>query len=125
MLLAVAACASNPRTACRPGEGPMVIESMYFGTAKPGGMVTPDDWAAFVTQVVTPRFPQGLTSWDASGQWRGAAGVIEREASHVLHLTHPDTAENDLAVSEIMSRYKTQFQQEAVLRVRSNACVSF
>jgi uncharacterized protein DUF3574 len=51
--------------------------------------------------------------------------VIEREASHVLHLVHPDTEESELAVSEVMSKYKAEFQQEAVLRVRSSACMSF
>jgi hypothetical protein len=101
------------------------MESMYFGTARPGGIVTPEEWREFVNQVVTPRFPQGLTSWEASGQWQAVTGVIEREASHVLHLVHPDTEESELAVNEVMSKYKAEFQQEAVLRVRSSACMSF
>lgn len=123
--LAVTACASSPRLTCGAGEQRGVLTSLYFGTVRPGGVVTADQWRAFVDRVVTPRFPQGLTSWEASGQWRSATGMIEREASYVLHVAHPDTDENELAVREITSTYKTEFQQEAVLRVRANACMSF
>lgn len=123
--LALGACASVQGPACRAGERRAVIESLYFGTARPGGVVSDDEWKEFVNQVATPRFPQGLTSWSASGQWRGASGVIEREASYVLHVVHPDTEAGARGVAEIMREYRARFQQEAVLRVRSNACVSF
>ena len=86
--------------------------------------MTREEWREFVNRIVTPRFPQGLTSGEASGQWQGASGVIEREPSHVLQLVHADTAEAERAVNEIMAAYKTQFQQEAVLRIRSGACTS-
>ncbi|MGH8644794.1 MAG: DUF3574 domain-containing protein [Gammaproteobacteria bacterium] len=122
--LALGACASNPLWSCRTGERLAVMDSMYFGTVKPGGSVTAQEWQEFMNQVVTPRFPEGLTSWEASGQWQSATGVIEQESSHVLHIVHPDTEESELAVREIMNRYKTEFQQQAVLRVRSRACMS-
>lgn len=124
-VLAIGACASSPQRSCRPGEGSAVLDSLYFGTGSPAGAVTPEQWRGFVSQVVTPRFPQGLTSWEASGQWQTATGVIEREASHILQMVHPDTEESELAVREITSRYKAEFQQEAVLRVRSTICMSF
>jgi hypothetical protein len=122
--LALGACASGAPLACRPGERPAVIEALYFGAARPGGLVTREEWREFVNRVVTPRFPQGLTSWEASGQWRGASGEIEREPSHVLQLVHADTGEAERAVNEIMAAYKGQFEQEAVLRIRSGACTS-
>lgn len=122
--LALGACASSQLWSCRTGEYLAVMDSMYFGTVKPGGSVTAQEWHEFMNQVVTPHFPEGLTSWEASGQWQSAAGVIEREASHVLHIVHPDTEESERAVREVMSRYKTEFQQQAVLRVRSSACMS-
>jgi hypothetical protein len=125
MVLGVAACATSTGLICHPGEQSAIADTMYFGTAKPGGIVTSDEWKTFVNRVVTPRFPQGLTMWEASGQWRTATGTIEREASHVLHLIHPDTDENELVLHEVMSKYKTEFQQEAVLRVRSSACTSY
>ena len=125
LALALGACASAQGPACRAGERRAAVESLYFGTARPGGVVSESEWKEFVNQVATPRFPQGLTSWSASGQWRGASGVIEREASYVLHVIHPDTDADERGVVEIMREYRARFQQEAVLRVRGSACVSF
>jgi hypothetical protein len=122
---AIAGCASVRETACTGDERASIQDSLYFGTAKPGGAVTPEEWAEFLKSVVTPRFPQGLTVWQASGQWRGADGAVIREASHVLNLLHPNDATSEKAVIEIAAAYKVRFQQEAVLRVRALACVSY
>ncbi len=123
--LAVGACASSPRVVCQPGEQLAVVDSMYFGTVRPGGVVTAQEWRAFVDRVVAPRFPKGFTSWEASGQWQTAMGIIEKEASHVLSVAHPNTEESERAIRAITSTYKTEFQQEAVLWVRSKGCLSF
>jgi hypothetical protein len=123
--LTIGGCASGPSWDCRPPEQPAILDTLYFGTDGPDGMITPEQWKNFLDQVVTPRFPGGLTSWDASGQWRTAEGVILREVSHVLHIVHPDDRESESALDEIMSRYKMQFRQEAVLRVRSRGCLSY
>ena len=125
LALTFAGCASVHRNACSSGEPPSVQESLYFGTAKPAGVVTPEEWAEFLRNTVTPRFPQGLTAWQASGQWRGADGAIVREASHVLTLIHPDDETHEQAVLEIVAAYKARFQQEAVLRVQAHVCPSF
>ena len=123
--LAVSGCASVPGQQCRSGEQGSIYDVLYFGTDKPGGVVTAAEWADFLSQAVTPRFPDGLSAWNASGQWKSADGSIVHEASHVLSLVHPDDATSETAIAEIMSTYKTQFQQEAVMRVKSPACVSF
>jgi hypothetical protein len=88
-------------------------------------VVTPAQWDAFVGDTITPRFPDGLTAWQASGQWRGADGVMVKEDSHVLQLLHSDDAASDAAVRQIMETYKSRFRQDAVLRVKSPACASF
>ena len=103
----------------------MVSESLYFGTAKPDGVVSVEDWQTLLNSVVTPRFPQGLTVWQASGQWRSDAGSIVQESSYVVNIVHPDSAATDSSVTEIVKAYKAQFHQEAVLRSRSRVCVSF
>ena len=123
LALTAVACASV-EPVCRSGERRAVTESLYFGTARPGGVVSAEEWRDFVNQVATPRFPSGLTSWPASGQWRGASGVIEREASYVLQIIHPDGGTDERAIEEIVREYRKRFEQEAVLRVRSTACVS-
>jgi hypothetical protein len=98
---------------------------MYFGTAKPAGVVTAEEWSEFLRVAVTPRFPQGLSAWQASGQWKGADGVIVQEASYVLSLVHPDDERSESAVRAIASEYKSRFSQEAVLRLKSHVCASF
>ena len=122
----LAACASMHSLGCRQGEQALVQDTLYFGTGKPqGGVVTPQEWDGFLGDIVTPRFPQGLSVLPASGQWRGADGAIVRESSYLLQLVHPDDKTSDQAVNAIVASYKSQFQQEAVLRARSRACVSF
>ncbi len=124
-LLTSVGCAPIQKQTCRSGEQAAVTESIYFGTNKPGGIVSAEDWAAFVNESVTPAFPEGLTSWAAAGQWRMASGTIEREVSHILQLTHDDSPQRNQALETIVNKYKREFQQEAVLRVRSQTCIRF
>ncbi|MGC3976414.1 MAG: DUF3574 domain-containing protein [Nitrospira sp.] len=101
-----------------------MLDSLYFGTAKPGGAVTDEEWTAFLNEVVAPDFPEGLTSWSAAGRWRNSAGVVEGEISYVLQLAHHGGKEKDRAVQQMIRRYKRDFTQEAVMRIRSQACRS-
>jgi hypothetical protein len=125
VLLTLGACAQNPPLVCAANERAAEVDTLYFGTARPGGAVTAAEWADFIKGDVTPRFPQGLTFWEASGQWRNEAGMISQEASRVLQLVHPASAADDEALHAIMRDYKTRFQQEAVLRVRTPGCMAF
>lgn len=88
------------------------VDTLYFGTARPGGVVSDAEWKAFVDEVITPRFP-GFTEWNATGHWQS-----EREASHVVEIVHPNRAENDRRLAEIIDTYKSRFQQQAVYWVR-------
>jgi hypothetical protein len=125
MALALAACVSPQHPSCRSGEQLRVLDTLYFGTHSLRGAVTADEWRKFLDTTVTPRFPQGLTVSQASGQWRGADGTIVRESSYVLSLIHPDGAPSDAAIGEIVASYKSAFAQESVLRSRSETCASF
>ncbi|MES2944776.1 MAG: DUF3574 domain-containing protein [Pseudomonadota bacterium] len=111
--------------ACPGDAQAMVSESLYFGTSKPKGVVTAEDWQVFLNEVVTPKFPQGLSVWRAAGQWKSDAGPVISEASYVLNIVHAGTSPDDQALSDVVSSYKVKFQQEAVLRVRSRVCASF
>lgn len=106
-------------------EQPAVVDSLYFGTAMPGGLVSENDWQQFLAKVITPRFPKGVTSWMAEGQWQNHDSTLTREKSHVVLLVHRDAPEIERAITEIISIYKTRFHQEAVMRVRDRARVSF
>ncbi|HEY7479415.1 MAG TPA: DUF3574 domain-containing protein [Gemmatimonadales bacterium] len=129
-LLAVAAC-SRPAGAsavahCAAGDTALVRDVLYFGRNTPGGHELSDSaWQQFVDQVLTPRFPAGLTIWDAAGQWRGASGQVERERSKVLTLLHAGDSVSDGLVIEVVGEYKQRFAQEAVLRERVATCSRF
>jgi hypothetical protein len=125
--LGLSGCASSgpPGPACAPGEQAAVQQTLYLGTGRRDGMVSAEEWSHFLESVVTPRFPQGLTVSQASGQWRGQDGTIVREASYVLTLVHPADALNDAHVEQIAQAYRVRFEQDAVLRVRSRVCTSY
>lgn len=124
LLLLLSACMNLQPPACPAGQDQVVQDLLYFGTDKPTGEVSPADWTKFLDTTVTPRFPEGLTAWQASGQWRSASGEIVQEPSYVLSLVHPESPAADKSINELVEAYKTQFEQEAVLQVRSRACLS-
>lgn len=100
----------------------MVSDRLFLGRDIPGGGTVSDaDWASFLEEVVTPRFPQGLTVWHADGQWLDEAGRTVREAVLVVEVLHPPGSEHDRAVSEIAEEYRRRYRQEAVLRVTVEA----
>ncbi|HEU0298964.1 MAG TPA: DUF3574 domain-containing protein [Longimicrobium sp.] len=128
--LVLAACA--PAVAVAPGARPddpavdWVSDRLFFGRDIPdGGSVSEEEWAAFLAEVVTPRFPAGLTVLRGEGQWLGANGAVVREPSFVVEVNHPPSAQMDAALDEIAEEYKRRFRQEAVMRVRTRAEVEF
>lgn len=119
LALLLAGCATIP-------GGGWTRSEMFFGLQRRNGTtITEQDWSAFVEQVVTPRFPAGLTVFDGAGQWRNASGRIEREPSKVLVILHPGTAAIDAQIDEIRRLYCERFDQEAVMKVTSPARVAF
>jgi len=79
----------------------------------------------FIDTEVTPRFPDGLTVLSGIGQFRDSAGTIIQEGSKLLILLYPFNKKSNLAVEEIRTEYKEDFQQQSVLRVDEQSCVSF
>ncbi len=76
----------------------------------------------FIDTEVTPRFPDGLTVLSGIGQFRDSAGTII-QGSKLLILLYPFNKKSNLAVEEI--RTEEDFQQQSVLRVDEQSCVSF
>ena len=123
LVVLLAGCTAPGSLRCAGVEQPEVEEHLFFGAQRPGGRVSNADWERFLAEEVTPRFPAGLTAWPASGQWRSGS-LLVREPSWVLVLVHPPTPELEHEVLALMDAYKGRFQQEAVLRVRTPACMS-
>ena len=71
---------------------------------------------------MTKRFPEGLTVWEAEGQWRTPAGSINHEESKVLLLVHPDTAPARQSVLAVIEGYRKAFEQESVLWESARVC---
>ena len=100
-----------------------VRTTLYFGMGKPNGSVSELEWQVFLRDEVTPRFPQGLTVWDAHGQWKSETGIAH-ERSKVLLLVHPDSTVAGQAISTVISRYRKQFDQESVLWETAKVCAA-
>ena len=122
--LALYACAPpNAPPLCTAPLKPAVAIDLYFGRDKPaGGEVTDAEWGAFVTEVVTSRFPDGLSVFDSSGQYREPTGRIVRERSKRLVVIVFDAPAHKAKVIEIVEAYKQRFGQYSVFRVEQPVC---
>ena len=98
--------------------------TLYFGLSRPKGSVSELEWQIFLRDEVTKRFPDGLTVWQAEGQWLTPAGSIEHEQSKVLLLVHADTAAARQSVQAVIQAYRRAFDQQSVLWESSRVCVA-
>lgn len=116
---------TSPAPACRTGD-PLVQTTLYFGLNRPAGpAITAAEWQTFVDSQVTPRFKNGLTVFDAKGQWLGHDGKLARENSKALLLIHAPGKESEANIEALRSGYKQQFAQDSVMRVDAPVCVAF
>lgn len=115
---------SRPPLSCQTGN--LVKSELYFGLSKANGeRITEAEWQQFLTQVVTPRFHEGLTVTNAYGQYLNRANHLVVEPSKLVILVHQSQQGKEGAIAEIISAYKTKFHQESVLRVSSCIQASF
>ncbi|MFV8986385.1 DUF3574 domain-containing protein [Serratia fonticola] len=115
----------KPEATCSIGE-PMTQTTLYFGLNRPAGpVITAAEWQTFVDQQVTPRFKDGLSVFDAKGQWLGNDGKLARENSKALMLIHSPDAASEQNIEALRTRYKQQFAQDSVMRVDAPVCVAF
>lgn len=105
--------------AARNGAVAFVRTELFFGTARPGGVVTEEEFRNFIDTEVTKRFPDGLTVVKGDGQFRGEDGIVIKEQSFVLILLYPydSLRQSRQKIERIRALYKDQFDQQSVLRV--------
>ena len=129
--LALLAFAAVPALAadeapCLPGTELFAEYRLFFGRSQGSvEVVSEEAWRAFLADAVTPRFPDGLTVLDAAGQWRDGSGEIVRERTKILLVLAPTGGDAMQRTDEIAEAYKQAFGQSSVLRVVTQACVSF
>ena len=116
---------SPANTTCK-ADNQMQQTTLYFGLNRPAGeAITGQEWQQFVDQDVTPRFRDGLTVFDARGQWLGNDGKVARESSKALMLIHGKDAQSESNIETLRAIYKQRFAQESVMRVDQPVCVQF
>jgi Protein of unknown function (DUF3574) len=65
-----------PKTEAATFTSQLVQKDLFFGrNISGGGEVSDEQFQAFVNNVITPRFPSGLTTFDASGQFLNSASL--------------------------------------------------
>ena len=126
LLLFGVGCIAGGQFSCPEGMGSFTELNVYFGQEKgDGSTVTEEEWNAFLSDTVTPRFPDGLTVLDARGQWFDAAeGRPYRESTKLLNVLIPlDGAVAGLtSVREISDQYKARFDQQVVFQTTLPVC---
>ncbi len=126
-IVVAAACGGGGEAeACSEGTDAWTEYQLFFGLSQSdGGTISEGEWREFLADTVTPRFPDGLTVLSGNGQWRDSSGAILREGSKLLVIYAPPGEDGRRAIDEISEEYERRFNQESVLRVIGNACVSF
>lgn len=95
---------------------------LFFGRAN----VSDAAWDGFLASVVTPRFPDGLTAFEARGQWRDPRdGKVSREPSSVVMIAVPRERYEPAKVSQVIEAYRTMFRQQSVGRLITQRCGGF
>jgi len=130
ILLAVTGCATPVSTgasgtAC---ADPIVTtrHELFFGLQKPdSSIVSEGEFAAFMRDIVRPRFPDGATLISADGQYQLADGTRIEEPTKILVLIYPDSAEIREKIGEVITQFRERFRQESVGWVRTTARVCF
>jgi len=113
LVLVALSCAGlqpDPAHAQAPSAaGPGVLKSeVYFGLRKPdGSLVDEQAWQTFVTEVVVPRFPAGLTVLEGAGR---SGGSPERlNPTRILIVVHPAGEDAQSRMREIKAEYRKRF----------------
>jgi hypothetical protein len=129
LLVAVAAeaRAQAPTLSCHGEQKPKVVAELMFGRDIGNRIgVSERAWQRFVAREITPRFPDGLTIIDASGQWRDpASGRLVREPSKLVTIVLSGNDDDEARLDAVASAYKRQFHQKSVGLVVQPACTSF
>ena len=110
---------------CAPLGTAYMRTTLYFGLARPTGMLSEAEWQTFLREDVTPRFPDGLTVLEGDGQWRRPDGTIGREHSKILVILHDDKPSTHEALQALVLRYKQVFAQRSVLWEIARVCAAF
>lgn len=120
----------------RPAQaGDWVRSELYFGVGRDDGTgegnIDEARWRAFLDAEVTKRFPDGLTVFDAYGQWlfRAKPGEPDAEPNRlrtkVIVILHEGTQARRDDIEAIRLAWKQATGHQSVLWVSQPATVAF
>jgi len=117
-----ASAAAQSGLQCSGTQKAWTVAELLFGRNN----VSDKAWDRFLADEVTPRFPDGLTVYDARGQWRNPeTKKISRERSKVVMIAMPPAEDNQTRLDAVIEAYKTRFKQQSVGLILRPSCVSF
>ena len=123
LLLALAACADSGASQCQEGLEPGGEHKLFFGL---GDSISESEWDAFLADVITPRFPGGLTVLDAYGQWQPPVGDLVRQPTKVLLIGGTDLQDPDhwKLIREIAAEWEQRYGVPAY-HLTTESCSGF
>jgi uncharacterized protein DUF3574 len=126
LLIAPAAVAIEP-IACDSTMRAQQVAQLLFGRNVADQIrVTEVEWSDFVAREVSPRFPDGFTVLDATGQWRDSRrGTIIHEGSKLIEIVLPGRSDDKPKIDAIAEAYKNRFEQQSVGLIIGPACIRF
>ena len=125
LALALTSSAGAQLLDCRGGQRPTEVAQLLFGRNIGNRIgVSESAWTRFLDREIVPRFPDGLTVFDATGRYR-VANRVAREPSKIVEIALPGTPEDIVRLNEIVEAYKSRFKQQSVGLIVRPACVSF
>lgn len=98
---------------------------LIFGARWKRGPITPKMWKRFLAEEVTPRFPDGLSTFDIGGQWRNAKGEIVKLPSRILLIWYSPSPDASVKIDAIRDAFNSRYDQESVMRIDGQNCVGF
>jgi len=109
------------------GQKPMFVIQLFFGqTIGVRERISAAKWNAFARSVLTAHFPDGLTIYDAKGQWRDPRTKrIGREPTKVVVIAVDAFKDVRADVGDVMQTYKRQFRQQSVGVITTQGCGAF
>jgi len=123
--LSLSACGGEQEASCLVGSEQFRTE-LFFGLSRENAEpITDAEFRSFIDTAVTPRFKDGLTTYDAYGQYLMENGILIHENSKIILLLHDGSAARSADINAIREEYKQRFNQESVLRLDSSSCVAF
>ena len=122
--LALTSCATSHDGPCvAAGQHPTA--ELVFGRVSEGAPgVSEAEFAKFLQQEVSRRFPDGLTIVDAQGRWTPPAGGAIRGPSKTVMIVLRGGADDREKLDAVRAAYSQRFHQPSALLLADQSCVS-